>query len=108
MTPQWLTSSLSDGKRADESKYSLKHDNKQQDKVDDRPCAALVEQLLREKKRSKLFYPCRILLLGFEEEDNEVLLLEKLIRRGQGTIYYEINESITHVVVNDGSDQALA
>lgn len=108
VTPQWLTASSIDGKRAEESKYALASsivvdDNKQDN--DDPLCVSL-EELLKENKRTKLFYPCRILLLGFEE-CREVLPLEKLIRRGQGTIYYEINESITHVLVNDGSDQTL-
>jgi hypothetical protein len=33
--------------------------------------------------------------------------VEKLIQRGRGTIYWELNETITHIVMMDGCDQVL-
>ena len=42
-------------------------------------------------------------LLGSHEKDGKGDLL-RLIRRGMGTIFWDVHESVTHVIVADGSD----
>jgi hypothetical protein len=106
VTPQWLTESFQAGKRLDERDYSgdAPHNHHQDPHP---PLGNELEEVLKQGERNKLFYPCRFLLLGFEEDSKEVILLEKLIRRGRGAIYWELNEIITHILVTDGCDQIL-
>jgi hypothetical protein len=66
-----------------------------------------LDQLLESMERNTLFASCRFLLLGFEEESDKVIQLGKLIRRGRGTIYWELNEVITHLIVNDETEDVL-
>jgi len=107
VTPAWLSACHKAGNRVNEAEFTLS-DGKNGHIDEHPPLFDMLNQVLQEEVWNKLFYPCRFLLLGFEQEDaNDVTILEKLIRRGRGTIYHEINETITHIVVKDGSDQAL-
>lgn len=109
VTPEWLTDCLATGKKLDEAAYALVEPPQveAEDVQPDEPLGDALDKVLDESERTKLFYPCRFLLLGFEEDSKEVNLLEKLIRRGQGTIFWELNETITHILIQDGCDQVL-
>jgi hypothetical protein len=54
-----------------------------------------------------LFDHCCFLLLGFEQDMQLKVKLGKLIRRAKGTIFWEINKSITHLIVHDLCDEPL-
>jgi twin BRCT domain/BRCT domain, a BRCA1 C-terminus domain len=62
-------------------------------------------------QRRSIFQSHQFFLIGFgDENDNDTALkqtLSKLIRRGDGTIYWELNEDITMLIVCDGCDPAL-
>jgi hypothetical protein len=109
VAPEWLIDCLARGKRLDEAAYALVEPApvEAEDAQQEEPLGDALDQVLDESERNKLFYPCRLLLLGFEEDSKEANLLEKLIRRGQGTIFWELNETITHILIQDGCDQVL-
>lgn len=50
-----------------------------------------------------LFSPCHFILIGFEEDSQEHLLLTRLIRKGMGRLSWDFVDSITHVVLADGT-----
>jgi hypothetical protein len=64
-----------------------------------------------------LFSSCQFFLLGFDSppttkaEDFDCFFSEihvaiaRLIRRGLGTIYWELNRTVTHIVMNDDLDE---
>jgi twin BRCT domain len=54
---------------------------------------------------SLLFMDCQFLLIGFQQEERN--LLTRLVGRGCGTIYWELRDSITHVIVKDDCDAML-
>lgn len=54
---------------------------------------------------SLLFMDCQFLLIGFEQEERN--LLTSLVGRGCGTIYWELHDSITHVIVRDECDEMI-
>ena len=80
------------------------------------PKAAL-SNLLENINQSMLFADCVFHLVGFDENDTptatttttttQKVQLSRLIRRGTGTIYWDMNESVTHIVVNDGCEDVL-
>jgi hypothetical protein len=107
VTPEWLTECFAMGKRLDEADYALVNEPPAEEWQQEEPLGDALDQVLEERDRNTLFYPCRFLLLGFEEDSKEANLLEKLIRRGQGTIFWELNETITHIVIQDSCDQVL-
>ena len=99
VSPAWLETCIKTGERVDEKQFSLpKSDNFP-------PLPPLdyeIEEQLQRNQRSSLFLWCRFLLLGFD--DDLSVKLSQLIRRGKGTIYWELNEMITHVIVADDCD----
>jgi twin BRCT domain len=104
VTPQWLTESFQARARLDESQYSgMARGSLGREPPLDRQ----LDDVLEAGNRNKLFYPCQFLLIGFERDTRQQLLLEKLIQRGRGTIYWELNEIITHIIVMDGCDHVL-
>lgn len=104
VTPQWLTESFLARTRLDESHYS---GVVQGGIWQEPPLDRQLDEVLKSDNRNKLFYPCQFLLIGFERDSSQELLVEKLIQRGRGTIYWELNEIITHIIVMDGCDQVL-
>jgi hypothetical protein len=104
VTPQWLTESFQTRTRLNESHYS---GISQGGLWQEHPLDRQLDDVLKSDNRNKLFYPCQFLLIGFERDLKHQLMVEKLIQRGRGTIYWELNETITHIVVMDGCDQVL-
>lgn len=102
VSPAWLEACLEKKSRVDEHEYRLvsvpspPHNNKT-------PLRDLInEQLIQTQQRpSMIFSSCHFLLLGFEKESDLKTKLSRLIRWGMGTIYWELNESITHVIVSN-------
>jgi twin BRCT domain len=52
-----------------------------------------------------LFIDCQFFLVGFEPEERD--LMTSLVGRGHGAIYWELHDSITHVIVKDECDDKL-
>jgi hypothetical protein len=100
VSPAWLEECIQTGKRANERLHSLTH------KVEKfPPLEQEVDLLLQTNNRNELFAPCRFLLLGFDDETAVYRKLGTLIRRANGTIYWELNEMITHLIVADDCDE---
>lgn len=55
-----------------------------------------------------LFSACQFYLIGFQEDTDVFRDLTRLIRRGMGTIYWEFQEAVTHVIVNDAQIEESA
>ena len=100
VSPAWLEECIQTGKRANERLYSLSNEAEKFP-----PLEQEVDLLLQTNRRKDLFVPCRFLLLGFDEETDIYSKLGKLIRRAKGTIYWELNEMITHIIVADDCDE---
>lgn len=47
------------------------------------------------------------LLIGFDENSEERLQMGQLIRKGWGTIYWEMNDTISHLIVADGCEESV-
>ena len=128
MLPEWLQACSTKGHWVDEEPYLLVHkkvevptDNMQthQNKVSllaalDQRISAMDEEPLHNDKQFLLFSGCKFCLVGFEQSDHysaeeeAVKLLGRLIRRGMGTIFWELQDNaITHVVVKDQTDVAM-
>lgn len=60
-----------------------------------------------ERRDSTLFSSCHFYLVGFEVDSDLYLSLCRWIRRGLGTIYWEISPSISHIIVNDNCDESI-
>jgi hypothetical protein len=54
-----------------------------------------------------LFECHQFYLLGFEEDIELKQKLGKLIRRGLGTIYWEMNDDVTIMILHDTCDDSL-
>lgn len=96
VTPAWLETCVKTGERANEKQFSVIND---ENVTPLPPLEHEVDELLRCDQRTSLFLWCRFLMIGFGDDSN--VQLGKLIRRGKGTIYWELNEMITHVIVAD-------
>jgi hypothetical protein len=68
---------------------------------------ALESSDMVERRDSTLFSSCHFYLVGFEVDSDLHLLLCRWIRRGLGTIYWEISPSISHIIVNDNCDESI-
>jgi len=68
---------------------------------------ALDQQLRDRKQHLSVFSACQFHLVGFKEDSDVHVKLGRLIRAGLGTIYWEFNEAISHVIVNDGTDESV-
>jgi hypothetical protein len=60
-----------------------------------------------ERRNSVLFSSCHFYIVGFKVDSDVQLQLSRWIRRGLGTIYWEISPSITHIVVNDDCEESV-
>lgn len=56
---------------------------------------------------NSLFYGCQFFLVGFQSENQERNKLSQVLRSGMGTIFWEFQENITHVIVHDNCDDTL-
>ena len=108
VTAAWLDETNSTRRRAQEDAFRL-------NRLTALPKAAL-SNLLENINQSMLFADCVFHLVGFDENDTSTattttttrkVQLSRLIRRGTGTIYWDMNESVTHIVVNDGCEDVL-
>ena len=68
---------------------------------------ALDQQLMDQKYHSSVFSACYFHLVGFTEDSDLHVKIGRLIRAGLGTIYWEFNDAISHVIVNDGTDESV-
>lgn len=103
VSPAWLNDCITTGLRADEKQYLLKITTENDEFP---PLLQEIQVLLEDTgNRNSLFESCRFLLLGFQEDSQVKAKLSHLIRRGKGTIYWELNEEITHIVVADDCDE---
>lgn len=109
VTPKWLIDSFSERKQLDEAGYPLVPEaaGVKEEQQSEAPLGGMLAHILEQRERNKMFYSCRFLLLGFDIDSKEVQQLEKLLRRGEGTIYRELNETITHILIQDDCDQIL-
>lgn len=73
----------------------------------DQPLICTLDSLLACPARKRVFLPCKFLLIGFEEHLDECRKLEKIIERGRGLIFRDVNEIITHIIVRDKCDKVL-
>jgi hypothetical protein len=68
---------------------------------------ALKSSDMVQRRDSTLFSSCHFYLVGFEVDSDLYLSLSRWIRRGLGTIYWEISPSISHIIVNDNCDESI-
>jgi len=103
VTPEWIEECANTGVRAREENYLTLKENA----VPELTLEKSLDLILALGERSKLFASCRFYPIGFDNDSGELLKLSKLIRRGMGTNYWELNEVITHIIVKDKSDDVL-
>jgi twin BRCT domain len=103
VSPDWIEQTAKSGVRAREESYLITVENV----TADRTLEEGLDQILKSDARSKLFASCKFYSIGFPDESNELLKLSKLIRRGMGTNYWELNEVITHIIVQDECENVL-
>jgi hypothetical protein len=68
---------------------------------------ALKSSDMVQRRDSTLFSSCHFYLVGFEVDSDQYLTLSRWLRRGLGTIYWEISPSISHIIVNDNCDESI-
>ena len=109
--PSWLEACFESMSRVLETEHSLKPDHgnpmKQQSSEPLSLPAALNQILPTASFNDRIFTSCIFLLVGFDENSEELLQLGQLIRKGWGTIYWDMNDSISHLIVADGCDEAV-
>lgn len=101
VSPTWLEECVKTGKCVDETLHPLAIITAHNHFL---PLEQEIEQELQYNERNDLFASCRFLLLGFNDDSD--VKLGRLIRRGKGTIYWEPNEIITHIIVADDCDDS--
>jgi hypothetical protein len=112
VTPSWLEECERTLTKPPEHQHSL-HPRHQEDETDEADPIlrlslhdATTRILSDASSDTAVFAPCRCLLVGFDSEENQ-LLLGKLLRRGMGTVYWTMNEMISHLIVSSDCDQAV-
>jgi hypothetical protein len=103
--PTWLDACEKAGQLVDEKEHALVKEN-DETITDSSRSLNLLElvnaQLQHTRDGSVLFSACQFYLVDFEDQQ-----LSRLIRRGLGTIHWDLNEAVTHVIVNDHSDSSI-
>jgi hypothetical protein len=105
VSPSWLSACSTSGKRVDEAPYLLAGATKPT-----KPpsiLSQLDELLAGPLEIRSLFEFRRFYLLGFEEDIEMKQKLGKLIRRGKGTIYWEMNEEISMMIMHDTCEDSF-
>jgi hypothetical protein len=115
--PAWLDACARDKARVPESKHHLVVAAGNGDDADDADInnsdkfqslsEALKSSDMVQRRDSTLFSSCHFYLVGFEVDSDLYLSLSRWIRRGLGTIYWEISPSISHIIVNDNCDESI-
>lgn len=106
VTPSWLEVCEKTERRVDEATYIIQPLTTKPQK------SSIISDLDRILQYGgaagcSLFDHSYFLLLGFEQDMQLKVKLGKLIRRAKGTIFWEINKSVTHLIVHDLCDEPL-
>ena len=123
VTPSWVDSTAESGRRALETDHNVlgpiinnaEGNRNKTTNSSARDHLSLANDALLEGdrggdlnlSRSFLFKNQQFYLIGFEGNPNLKQKISKIIRRGNGTIYWEMNEDISILVLCDGCDDAL-
>jgi len=67
----------------------------------------LNKQLLVDRPDSEIFLDCQVFLVGFDDQREVKIKLSRLLRRGMATIYWDLNDEITHVIIADGLEDQV-
>jgi hypothetical protein len=105
VTPSWLFACSKSGQRVDEAPYLFTGTTKP-----NKPpsiLSQLDELLAGPLELRSLFEFRRFYLLGFEEDIEMKQKLGRLIRRGKGTIYWEMNEDIGMMIMHATCEDSL-
>jgi hypothetical protein len=106
VTPSWVEFCLQNRSRVDEAAYRVGTPRKPEVSLT-KAVDTELQNTVGEDKNKLLFSSHQFYLLGFEGDNELKLKIGRLIRRGLGTIYWEMNESITHLIVHDMCDDPL-
>jgi hypothetical protein len=107
ITPSWLDACAKSGERVDERAYVLLPKTKS---AKTPPTTSQVDELLVAglSLETRSLFECRkFYLLGFEEDIELKQKLGRLIRRGLGTIYWEMNDEVSIMILHDTCDDTL-
>jgi len=129
VSSSWVISTFNAGKRASEAEHGLNPTANDSVEIPTRTThrsnhslisladTALLEDVYSNKEfkvgcafyhsRSVLFEKLQFYLIGFEDNPELKQKLSKLIRRGSGTIYWDMNKDISVLLVCDACDKAL-
>jgi twin BRCT domain len=111
--PSWLEACHAQTRRVSEDDHSWKEEKKEkkknkETKRQDRPSLlACLEKSVVDEEPNSLFSGCQFLLVGFDNNTQERVQLSRILRNGMGTIFWEYQEHITHVIVHDHCDDTL-
>jgi hypothetical protein len=107
VAPSWLEACSKSGKRVGETAHALSDTTKKRTK----PLSVLsrLDEFLAAPAMAlrSIFEFHKIYLLGFEEDTELKQKLGKLIRRGKGTIFWEMNEDISIMILHNTCDDSL-
>jgi hypothetical protein len=112
VTPSWLEDCERTGTHVDEGSHrvSVAHGDaaKKLSPTKKPTYRQIFEILLREPKVARsLFEFHQFFLLGFEDAPEVKQLVGKVIRRGGGTIHWELSDDVTTLIVHDTCHEAL-
>ncbi len=120
VTASWVNSTAESGRRAQEEDHNLldftinnsqAHENVPTTFSGNQTTLSLANNALLQGNlnlsRSLLFKSQQFYLIGFEDNPELKQKISKLIRRGNGTIYWDLNGNITTLIVCDECDDAL-
>jgi hypothetical protein len=107
VTPSWIDACAKSRERVDERAYPLVSNRKS---AKTPPTTSQVDELLvagPSLETRSLFECHKFYLLGFEEDIELKQKLGRLIRRGLGTIYWEMNDDVSMMILHDTCDDSL-
>lgn len=122
VTSSWLRATFQSSKKANEADHKLSIEPKQMTCPTLPSLISMANAMLAapsgdSKDRSSLWEHCHFHFLGFEKGHNMVYPFEQvsqlqrqlsmIIRRAGGTIYWELNEDVSILVLCDGCDDIL-
>jgi hypothetical protein len=103
----WLLSCSQEGKREDEAFHSLRAKPSSKPTNTANAISQIDDLIERQVGFFTLFEMHKFYLLGFEKDIALKNRLGKLMRRGKGTIYWEMNEEISIIIMHDTCDSSL-
>ncbi len=110
VTASWVNSTAETGRRAREEDHNLLESTTIHDDGFRSTVSFANDALLQgghNCSRSFLFQSHQFYLMGFDGNPDLKQSVSKLIRRGNGTIYWDLNEDINILVVCDGCEDVL-